>query len=405
MLKKINLKKLRYFQKKAIKHNPNSEIIYYVYGFVLNKLQRFDEAITCYKKAIEIKANYTAAHNNLGWSFKELGRVDESIICFKKAIELTPNYEIAHNNLANALHSLGRFDEAIISHEKAIALKPDFHEAYKDLGLLLYELNKVEKAAKYFELSDFRNSKQLLLKCLLELDQQSKFNKLIDSLIEQGKIDAVVGSVISIAEIKYGINKLNPFCNKPLNHVLKTDLTKQYDFKNTFVKTVNDVLSDNKVQKRFQGLLTNGVQTSGNIFKQRGTVTNKIEKIIYSEIEKYRIHFKDSNEGFLKNWPKDYYINGWLISMKSGGSLSPHMHELGWVSGSIYINIPAKSKPDSGNLVVSVGDRESATTSEKKIIDVVTGSLCLFPSSLYHYTIPFNADEERIVLAFDIMQK
>ena len=40
---------------------------------------------------------------------------------------------------------------------------------------------------------------------------------------------------------------------------------------------------------------------------------------------------------------------------------------------------------------------------QKKIIDVVTGSLCLFPSSLYHYTIPFEVEEERIVLAFDVM--
>ena len=39
---------------------------------------------------------------------------------------------------------------------------------------------------------------------------------------------------------------------------------------------------------------------------------------------------------------------------------------------------------------------------QKKIIDVVTGNLCLFPSSLYHYTIPFESEEERIVLAFDV---
>ena len=35
-------------------------------------------------------------------------------------------------------------------------------------------------------------------------------------------------------------------------------------------------------------------------------------------------------------------------------------------------------------------------------IDVVSGSLCLFPSSLHHYTIPFESEEARIVLAFDV---
>ena len=41
----------------------------------------------------------------------------------------------------------------------------------------------------------------------------------------------------------------------------------------------------------------------------------------------------------------------------------------------------------------------------KNIIDVVTGSLALFPASLLHYTIPFESEEERIVLAFDVIPK
>jgi hypothetical protein len=35
----------------------------------------------------------------------------------------------------------------------------------------------------------------------------------------------------------------------------------------------------------------------------------------------------------------------------------------------------------------------------------VTGSLCLFPSSLHHYTVPFEEKEDRIVLAFDVIPK
>jgi hypothetical protein len=43
--------------------------------------------------------------------------------------------------------------------------------------------------------------------------------------------------------------------------------------------------------------------------------------------------------------------------------------------------------------------------SHQSIIDVVTGSLCLFPSSLHHYTVPFEEKEDRIVLAFDVIPK
>ena len=92
--------------------------------------------------------------------------------------------------------------------------------------------------------------------------------------------------------------------------------------------------------------------------------------------------------------------------MKSGGKLDSHMHDSGWITGSIYINVPPKSKPDSGSIVLCLNDKEHIIGLEKtqdSIIDVVTGSLCLFPSSLHHYTIPFDAKENRVVLAFDVI--
>ena len=65
------------------------------------------------------------------------------------------------------------------------------------------------------------------------------------------------------------------------------------------------------------------------------------------------------------------------------------------------MNVPSKLQTDSGNLVVCIDHNENEKN--KKSIDVISGSLCLFPSSLLHYTIPFEAEEERVVLAFDVM--
>ena len=161
------------------------------------------------------------------------------------------------------------------------------------------------------------------------------------------------------------------------------------------------IISKNKDQYKSQKLLVNGHQTAGNLFSIKNSFTDNIERIINLEIKNYRNYFKKSKEGFITNWPKDYNLYGWLISIKSGGELHPHIHERGWISGSIYINVPAKLKTNSGNLVVCIDDEKS----HKKTINVVTGNLCLFPSSLFHYTIPFQSNEERIVLAFDVVPK
>ena len=234
---------------------------------------------------------------------------------------------------------------------------------------------------------------------------RSVFFKELDNLINEGEVNALIGSLSTCAEIKYGITRPNLFCKEPLKYVLETNLAEKYDFKNTFVKTIKNILNKELISKKTQRLLTNGIQTNGNIFQQKKDQTKIIKDIIYSEIEKYKINFKNSKEGLIKNWPANYDIYGWLISMKSGGKITPHIHEYGWLSGSIYINIPPKLKTNSGNLVVCIEENESSSSNKNKIINLSTGSLCLFPASLYHYTIPFESEEERLVLAFDVIAK
>lgn len=55
----------------------------------------------------------------------------------------------------------------------------------------------------------------------------------------------------------------------------------------------------------------------------------------------------------------------------------------------------------AGNLFAM---KKVVITEIESIIDVVTGSLCFFPSQLRHYTVPFE-EENRIVLAFDVVPK
>jgi hypothetical protein len=231
---------------------------------------------------------------------------------------------------------------------------------------------------------------------------ESELKNQLDKMINRGENNSNVGSFVSRCNFRYKHDRQNPFCNEPLKYVYEIDLNHQYQLLEDFTKPITDFLKDNTSTPKQQGLISNGYQTDGNLFEDETIDTNAIQKIIHLEVKKYRENFKNSEEGFLKNWPEEYTLNGWLISMKSGGKLKPHMHEYGWLSGSIYINVPKKKTIDSGNLVVCIDDKDEIN---KKSIDVMTGSLCLFPASLLHYTIPFESDEDRIVLAFDVKSK
>ena len=398
---------------KAIDSKPDYAEAHSNLGVTLQELGRLKEAETSYVKAIDIKPDYAEAHSNLGVTLQELGRLEEAEKSHKKALLIKPSNAEAYSNLAITLQDLGRIDEAEQGYSKAIAINPNYAPAHYNLGAMLQELGRFEEAkasqAKAISLKpDFIKAHIKMLSCLYLMDKKSLFFDELDYLIKEDISNSVIGSLTCRSALKYGEERPNIFCNEPLKHALLVDLKSRYNFEETFVNNAKSILNENKRSNKRQALLSNGYQTSGNLFDFESKLTDQIQKAIRLEIERYRINFEGSEEGFIRKWPTAYSLYGWLISMKSGGELLPHIHENGWLSGSIYINVPPNSKNDSGKLVVALGKDSDATNSRqnsKKVIDVVTGTMALFPASLMHHTIPFESDEERIVLAFDVIPK
>ena len=397
----------------AVALSPQDAAAHSNLGIMQQELGRLDEALASYTQAIALKPDYAIAHSNLSMTLKELGRLDEALASCKQAIVLKPEFAEALYNLGVMLQELGRLDEAEASYTQAIALKPDYAKAHSNLGITLKELGRLDEALASCNQAialkpDFAIAHNTLLKCLYLLNKQSLFFDKLDYLINENTANATIGSLTCRSALKYGVEKPNLFCREPLQYVSHIDMNTQYNFEEIFVEKARLILNENRLSNRKQSLLVNGYQTSGNLFDIKNSFTEKIQKAIRLEIEKYHINFKNSEEGLIKKWPTEYSLYGWLVSMKSGGELKPHIHENGWLSGSLYINVPPKSKTESGNLVVSLGEEKDVTDTRinvKKIINVVTGSLVLFPASLTHYTIPFEAEEERIVLAFDVKKK
>jgi len=392
---------------------PLQNFSWKILAAVLKKTGNLSLAVPAGQKAVEINSNDAEAHSNLGITLQELGRLAEAEKSLIQAIELRPNFAEAHNNLGVTLQEQGRLNEAETSYVQALTLKPDFAQVYYNMGFTLKEAGRLAKAKTCFAQAtalqpDHDEAYNNLLKCLYLLDCKALFFDRLDRLIEQGKSNAVIGSLTSRSALKYGVEKPNLFCSEPLEYVLHVDLNSQYDFEKTFANNAKSILCERKALTRQQSLLVNGYQTSGNLFDLEHSFVEEIEKAIRLEIDRYRKNFNASAEGLITKWPTDYSLYGWLISMKSGGELKPHIHDQGWLSGSLYINVPKKTKAQNGNLVVSLCEDKDVVDKSKnveKIIDVKTGSLVLFPASLTHYTIPFESEEERIVLAFDVKQQ
>ena len=412
----------------ATKLAPKNTDVLASLGMAFQANKDIDKAKAAYEKALAINPKLAEVLNNLGSIAQNSGDWNAALQCFEGALKIKPDIAEFHYNLGLVLKGLRKLEEAEASYRQAVLLKPDYALARFNLAMHLFKEKQYKKAAEQFKLVDIHQSKSFVLSsnpleektissmiqqskthevhCSYLIDEETIFYEKLDFLIGQGEVSAVIGSLTSRSDIRYGNKKQNPFCNDPLRYVVKTNLNEKYDFERIFIETAKDVLTDRSIPHKSGGDLTNGIQTVGNLFNVEKVLNSEIENIIHVEIEKYRIHFKDSEEGFIKNWPTAYNIYGWLVSMQSGGKVDSHMHESSWISGGIYINVPPKSKPNSGSLVLCLNDKQTdlgVAKGQESIIDVVTGSLCFFPSSLYHYTIPFEEEESRIMLAFDVI--
>ena len=394
------------FYDRALKIQPNLAEAHNNMGFVSSSLNEFSSACDSFKRAIILNPNYEEAFNNYGLALSIIGQQDNALSCFKMSLYAYPAFFDALINLGIALTEIGREEDAILCFQKLLESKYQDDRIHHNFGIALYKVGKYKDAENQFILSELNKSKYYLLRCQFLRGDQKLFHKTLDKLIQNNEVHPMLGSLCERASQRFAIKTKNPFCENPIENFEKIDLTKKYNFEMEFVAPVSKILNNRKLSFKRQKLLKNGRQTDGNLFLKYRKTLSGILSILGKEIEFYRQNPFRSQQNFIKKWPEKFKLLGWLITMESYGKLAPHIHDEGWLSGCLYINVPPKESPTSGNLVVCLDDDSSSLNPDKntkKIIHVKTGDLCLFPASLLHYTIPFRSKEQRIVLAFDVV--
>ena len=112
---------------------------------------------------------------------------------------------------------------------------------------------------------------------------------------------------------------------------------------------LRDIRSDKK-DSRTQSILKFGEQSSGNLFNYPEPSFACLPDLIVAEIERYRAFFKGKECLLISQWPSKIKLMGWYIRMQSGGHLDAHNHELGWVSGTLYLSLPENVSHDEGKI-------------------------------------------------------
>ncbi|WP_408588280.1 putative 2OG-Fe(II) oxygenase [Novosphingobium sp.] len=102
------------------------------------------------------------------------------------------------------------------------------------------------------------------------------------------------------------------------------------------------------------------------------------------------------------------FSGSWSVRLRPQGFHASHTHPMGWISSALYVTVPQDEDlgpPPAGHLRFGTPPPELGLPLEPHgDIAPEPGRLALFPSTMWHGTVPF-ADGERMTIAFDIVPK
>jgi tetratricopeptide (TPR) repeat protein len=103
-----------------------------------------------------------------------------------------------------------------------------------------------------------------------------------------------------------------------------------------------------------------------------------------------------------------YEIQGaWSVRLRPQGFHIDHVHQLGWLSSACHIELPAAVTDDPRHEGwLKFGQPGVATQPPlppEHFVKPEPGRLVLFPSYMWHGTVPFSGEEDRLTVAFDVI--
>ena len=423
---------------KSVQLDPQDAEAHSNLGNIHKELGKSEEAEASYKKAITLKPDYAEAHYNLGNTIKEQGGLEEAEASYKKAITLKPDYAEAYSNLGVILKEQGRLEEAEASYKKAITLKPDFAKAYDHLGDLLqildkfedaelcykkcislapfevpitksmasrlYAQGKLQKALILFDSYNTPDSRSCAIECLHALRNTKEIYKRIEDTVELDDGNLKIAAFASFIAESQQIDTANRFCRKPLDFLHFSNLTSKIENSNSSITNlIEDLKNIGAIWQPPNQSGKGGFKSIGNLFRYSSFNIVTLKDIILSEIDVYYEKFQNEKCSFIEKWPAEKQIKGWHIMLKEHGYHHLHIHSDGWLSGVIYLKVVPSLNENEGAIIFDMAGTNISDSHLPKIIhNPQVGDMVLFPSSLYHGTIPFSTDTDRIVVSFDL---
>lgn len=152
--------------------------------------------------------------------------------------------------------------------------------------------------------------------------------------------------------------------------------------------------------------LRQGTQTSQSLDRSPDPVIRGLFEAIHGPILRHIEALGRGRDPLRSRATGKYRLNGsWSVRLKPGGRHVNHMHPKGWLSSACYIALPDAIETGREGWI---GFGEPGVPIQPKLeaehwVKPEPGMLVLFPSYMWHGTVPFGGDQPRLTCAFDVV--
>lgn len=376
---------------------------------ILEDMQRIDDAAALLEQVLANEPGNVAAHAAYNDLLHRLGRDGEFLASYDRA----PKTTALLTGKAGFLLKKGRCAEAHDTYAEVLKSDPGNVEAAVGAATALNELKRSTEGAALLQQMLKRNPASVRLHkalacAILQLRDPKKAATIAEDAFRLAPTDQACLALLGTAWRMMGDARdeiLNSY--DELIQIFDLEPPKGFSSMEDFNIEMDEWLSNLHagVREPLEQSLRGGSQTHGHLFGQGYALVDKLKVRIDEAIARYLSNIKpDPRHPFRRRKARGFRFRGsWSSRLRDCGFHINHVHPGGWVSSCYYVALPAAVKDeDEKQGWIKFGEPNfEVGLSMRRAVQPQVGRLVLFPSYMWHGTIPFHENATRTTIAFD----